>query len=129
MFILLASQNLNDLITFNVGSISSDNEYRIWLLICIVFVLPLSWFGTPKNFWPVAIFAILATIVGCLLIIAKIGYDFESGAPKRKVTSGSFFSGNDVKKITSTIGYLQYVSKPFNHFLSLSVKMNTSIWK
>lgn len=92
VFILLASENLNSLISFNIASVSAHNEYRLWLLICVLFVLPLTWLGTPKNFWPVALIAIIATTIGCVLITIKIASDFEGGAPKRKITASSFFS-------------------------------------
>ena len=91
---MLASENFHALIKFNLDSVSEKNEYRIWLVICTAFLLPLTWFGTPKNFWPVALIAILATTVACVLITVKIGVDFDGVAPKRKVTLESFLSGN-----------------------------------
>ena len=94
MFILLASENFDALIKLNLHGVSEKNEYRIWLVICVAFVLPLTWFGTPKNFWPVALIAILATTVACVLITAKIGYGFDGTPPKRKITVKSFFAGN-----------------------------------
>ena len=93
VFILLASENLHSLIPLDLTSISDKNEYRIWLVICTAVLLPLTWLGTPKNFWPVALFAIIATSVACLLIVIKIGVDFDGVAKTRHVTATSFFSG------------------------------------
>ena len=93
VFLLLASENMNSLIDLNISSMSSKSEYRIWLLILTAGLLPLTWLGTPKNFWPVALFAIVATAVACLLVIIKLGIDFNGIAKDRKVTTSSFFSG------------------------------------
>lgn len=93
MFILLASENLNHLIDLDISSLSSKSEYRVWLVILTAALLPLTWLGTPKNFWPVALFAIIATSVACLLIAIKIGIDFDGVAERRKITTSSFFSG------------------------------------
>ena len=82
---------------------SSKNEYRIWLVICTSVLLPLTWLGTPKNFWPVALFAIIATSVACLLIIIKIGVDFGGVATDRVVTSSSFFSGKLMNSIPKRV--------------------------
>lgn len=98
VFILLASENLNDLIHFNSSAINPKSEYRIWLVICFCFLLPLTWLGTPKNFWPVALIAIVATTIACLLISIKIGVDYLDNNPtKRKITAGSFASGEKIK--------------------------------
>lgn len=95
VFILLASENLNSLIDLNITSISAKSEYRVWLVICTAVLLPLTWLGTPKNnFRPVALFAIIATSVACLLVVIKIGVDFDGVAEQRDVTSSTFFSGN-----------------------------------
>ena len=94
MFLLLASENLNSLIDLNITSISAKSEYRVWLVICTAVLLPLTWLGTPKNFWPVALFAIIATSVACVLIVIKIGIDFDGVAPHRAVSTTTFFSGS-----------------------------------
>ena len=80
VFILLASENLNSLTDLNLTSISAKSEYRVWLVICTAVLLPLTWFGTPKSFWPIALFAIIATSVSLLLLLIKIGADFDGVA-------------------------------------------------
>ena len=92
VFILLASENLSNLIDLNLTSISSKSEYRVWLVICTAVVLPLTWLGTPKNFWPIALFAIISTSVALLLIVIKIGVDFDGVAKSSPPTITSFFS-------------------------------------
>lgn len=66
-------------------------------------LIPLTWLGTPKNFWPVALFAIIATSVACLLVVIKIAVDFDGVAKERKITTSSFFSG----KFRSTTMFLK----------------------
>ena len=93
VFILLASENLNSLIDLNLTSISAKSEYRVWLVICTAVVLPFTWLGTPKNFWPIALFAIISTSVALSLIMIKIGIDFDGVAKTSPATATSFFSG------------------------------------
>ena len=92
VFVLLASENLNNLIDLNLTSTSAKSEYRVWLVICTAALLPLTWLGTPKNFWPIALFANIATAVALLLIVIKIGVDFDGVAKTSPVTTTSFFS-------------------------------------
>ena len=102
VFILLASENLNSLIDLNLTSISAKNEYRVWLVICTAALLPLTWLGTPKHFWPVALCAIISTSVALLLILIKIGVDFDGVAKSSPPTTTSFFSAIGV--ITYSLG-------------------------
>ena len=93
VFILLAADNLNNLIDLNLTSISTKSEYRVWLVICAVVLLPFTWLPTPKDFWPIALFAMIGTAVALLLIMIKIGVDFDDGVVKTSpVTTSSFFS-------------------------------------
>ena len=102
VFILLASENLNSLIDLNLTSMSAKSEYRVWLVICTLVLLPLTWLGTPKHFWPIALCAIISTAVALLLIMIKTGVDFDGVAKTSPATTTSFFSAIGV--ITYSLG-------------------------
>ena len=102
MFLILAAQNLSNLISFHVADLSIKGQLRIWLLICFAFLLPCSWLGTPKEFWGIAVVASLATALACLLICVCIGLDMPndlSQVEKTPVTFQSFSSGELNKQI------------------------------
>ena len=40
-----------------------------WMVIVAVILTPLTWAGTPKDFWPIAVGALITTVVACVLII------------------------------------------------------------
>mgnify|MGYP001792457238 CR=1 FL=1 len=96
MFLILASQNLSKLITFHVSGILMQDNLRLWLLVCAAVLLPFTWFGTPKEFWGIAIGASSATALACVLICVCIVIDKGSQlgqASPKKVTFESFASG------------------------------------
>ena len=39
------------------------------MVIVALMLIPLTWAGTPKDFWPIAVGALITTVVACLLII------------------------------------------------------------
>ena len=39
------------------------------MVIVAVILTPLTWAGTPKDFWPIAVGALITTVVACVLII------------------------------------------------------------
>ena len=41
------------------------------MVIVAVILIPLTWAGTPKDFWPIAVGALITTIVACILIIVS----------------------------------------------------------
>ncbi|CAH1798298.1 unnamed protein product [Owenia fusiformis] len=65
VFLLLAAQNIQSLILAWSGT---DFSYCILLIILAAVLLPLSWLGTPNDFWFVGVGAMAATAVACLLL-------------------------------------------------------------
>lgn len=79
VFLLLAAGNMSSLVNLPVhGDVGKTGELRIWLVICFAVLLPCSWFGTPKEFWGIAVGASLATAVACLMICVCIRLDFPA---------------------------------------------------
>lgn len=48
VFLLLASENVEDLVEKWSGT---DLSFCIWLIILAGIICPLTWFGTPADFW------------------------------------------------------------------------------
>ncbi|UYV83376.1 hypothetical protein LAZ67_23000819 [Cordylochernes scorpioides] len=46
-----------------------------WALILAAVLCPLMWLGTPKDFWPVAVGAMLSTAVACVLTVMGVALD------------------------------------------------------
>ena len=64
VFIVLISQLLGSLVS-SVIQLSLCQ----WMVVVAVILIPLTWAGTPKDFWPIAVGALITTIVACSLII------------------------------------------------------------
>lgn len=77
VFLLLASENLQLL----VSHAGKDISFCIWLLIVAAFLCPTSWLGTPKDFWPIAVAATVATSIACVVIVANVSVDAQD-APR-----------------------------------------------
>nr|XP_053644910.1 uncharacterized protein LOC128697303 [Cherax quadricarinatus] len=43
-----------------------------WVLITAVLLLPLTWLGTPKDFWQASVLAATATAVACIVIFIEL---------------------------------------------------------
>jgi len=46
-----------------------DLSLCVWMVIVALGLIPLTWAGTPKDFWPIAVGALITTVVACLLVI------------------------------------------------------------
>ncbi|GFS13239.1 proton-coupled amino acid transporter 4 [Elysia marginata] len=68
-YLLLISENLMALLP------SANISYGCWLVIVAAVLCPVCWLGTPKDFWPVALFASLTTSIACVFIIIQIARD------------------------------------------------------
>ena len=65
VFIVLISQLLQSL--FQAAGF--DLSLCVWMVIVAGGLTPLTWMGTPKDFWPIAIGALITTMIACLLIV------------------------------------------------------------
>jgi len=65
VFIVLIAQLLGSLI----GSAGFQLSLCVWMVIVAVCLTPLTWMGTPKDFWPIAVGALITTCLACLLVI------------------------------------------------------------
>merc|ERR1711936_1183454 len=61
------------------------------MIIVAVAMIPLTWLGSPKDFWPIAVGALLTTITACVLIIIQSLLDHKENT-----------EGNIEKKIKPT---------------------------
>ncbi|KAK7474589.1 hypothetical protein BaRGS_00034173 [Batillaria attramentaria] len=78
VFLLLASQNLQ----LVVDHLFHKNlSFCFWLLIVAGILLPCTWPGTPKDFWPVAIGAMTATSLACVILVVVMGIDSKTAPP------------------------------------------------
>ena len=42
-----------------------------WMLIVAACLAPLCWFGSPADFWFVAVGALVSTVVGCIMVLIQ----------------------------------------------------------
>merc|ERR1719295_815268 len=71
VFIVLIAQLLRSMIS----AAGFDLSLCIWMVIVAACLTPLTWMGTPKDFWPIAVGALITTCVACLLIIVTCALD------------------------------------------------------
>ncbi|KAK7478884.1 hypothetical protein BaRGS_00029865 [Batillaria attramentaria] len=79
VFLLLASQNMHLIFKQHIGHV--DLSFCYWLLIVGGVLLPCSWPGTPKDFWPVAVGATTATSLACIILVITMGVDAKDAPP------------------------------------------------
>ena len=65
VFIVLIAQLLGSLI----AAAGFQLSLCVWMVIVAACLTPLTWMGTPKDFWPIAVGALITTAFACLLVI------------------------------------------------------------
>ena len=65
VFIVLIAELLGSLMV----SVGLKFSLCIWMVIVAVCLIPLTWMGTPKDFWPIAVGALSTTCIACLLVV------------------------------------------------------------
>ncbi|RUS74070.1 hypothetical protein EGW08_018177, partial [Elysia chlorotica] len=77
VYLLMSSQNMEELLS----PIRLDISTCGWTLIIAACLCPLCWFGTPKDFWPIALGAFASIGVACILLLIAMGQDARELSP------------------------------------------------
>ncbi|PVD28156.1 hypothetical protein C0Q70_10741 [Pomacea canaliculata] len=72
VYLLLASQNVQDIVKH---LFKFNWSFCYWMLVVVCILLPISWLGTPKDFWPIAVGAMAATSIACVILVANMTVD------------------------------------------------------
>jgi len=67
VFIVLIAETVRSLFE----SVNVEMSLCVWMLIVAGILTPLTWLGSPKDFWPIAVGALLTTVAACVLIIIQ----------------------------------------------------------
>ena len=65
----------------------------VWMVIVAALLIPLTWLGTPKDFWWIAVGALVSTMFACLLIVINCiwtGLDIQHKTFPTPTVQGSF---------------------------------------
>ena len=90
VFIVLISQLTRSLML----GLGLDLTLCIWMIIVTACLTPLTWMGTPKDFWWIAVGALITTCIACLLIVINCiikGAELEDGPKYPPATPNGFF--------------------------------------
>lgn len=104
VLLLLASKQISSLIDTKIGSFTSTNEFRLWVLICGLLLMPCTWFATPKDIWPFALGASFCTLVACICICVRSGI-YISSHGILKTSEQSHSSTASIFKAFGTIAF------------------------
>ena len=92
VYLLLCSELVESL----THNITKHITFCDWILIIALLLLPLSWLGSPADFWPLAVGAIGTTLLGLLLLMVEIIKDaptYMHAATHKAPTFKGFFLG------------------------------------
>ena len=91
VFIVLISQLLSSL----CEAAGFHLSLCVWMVIVAGGLTPLTWMGTPKDFWPIAVGALVTTAVACVLIVSTCVMDGAELDHKHfpAPTASGFFKG------------------------------------
>ena len=102
MFIVLIAQLLGSL----AAAAGFDLSLCMWMVIVAACLTPLTWMGTPKDFWPIAVGALITTCVACLLVIITCVLDGNKLEAKNfpAPTYDGLFKGK-----TIVLSYMEFI--------------------
>jgi vesicular inhibitory amino acid transporter len=78
IFLLIASHNFANLLNM------LPLHFCDWAIIIVVLMIPVAMFGTPKDFWPIAVGAMVFTGFACLLIFIETLREVTTPLPAAK---------------------------------------------
>ena len=96
VYLLISAEFIVIVVNDLFPSLKSVYEFRIWLLIFAICLIPMTWLGTPKEFWGVALGATLSMVTGSVLLVYIVWIDKNknlSEVTQRDITVASFFTG------------------------------------
>ena len=97
VFIVLISQMLMSL----MSGVGLQLSLCQWMVVTATCLTPLTWMGSPKDFWPIAVGALITTCVACILIVIKcilLGTEMETITYPPPSAEG-FFKGKLMKQL------------------------------
>ena len=103
VFIVLISQMLMSL----MSGVGLQLSLCQWMVVTATCLTPLTWMGSPKDFWPIAVGALITTCVACILIVIKcilLGTEMETITYPPPSAEG-FFKGKADQAIVSCYSY------------------------
>ncbi|XP_060067513.1 uncharacterized protein LOC132547727 [Ylistrum balloti] len=112
VFLLLSADNVEIL----SRALGHDISFCFWLVIIAGCLVPLSWFGTPKDFWLIGYGATVATILAAVLIAIGIGLD----APNQPIVN---HQSADFQNIVLAFGTLVFTFGGHSCFLTFQMDM------
>ena len=71
VFLLLVAGNLENLLESLSGGHKKFHTC-IWLVIVVAALTPLTWLGTPKDFWQAGIIAATTTSIGGIIVVISL---------------------------------------------------------
>ena len=72
VFIVLIAQCLKSLFAnLALEVLAGWTACMPWMMITACILIPLTWLGTPKDFWPVAVGALFTTVLACMGIMIQ----------------------------------------------------------
>lgn len=87
--LLLSSEMINNLTRTWINLTFCE-----WIVVLGFVLMPFTFFGSPAEFWPIAVFAMLGTAISSALIIGLDISDFPNQTPiYHSPTWNSFFTG------------------------------------
>ena len=125
IYLLIAAELSSQLLNSFFPLLANPNEFRIFVAIFAVCLIPLTLLGTPKEFWGIALIAVLTTAISCFLILGKLLIDsslHHRFVEPREVTWETFFQGTGVI-------FFAFCGAPFFPALQTDMKKRTDFHK
>ena len=96
VYLLISTELLVSFFQEFLPNLQTHYGFRFWLCVITAFLIPISWFGSPSDYWMVALFAVLTTTCAAILFTTNLFLHAPSNlskVPARKVTPITFFFG------------------------------------
>lgn len=72
VFLLLLGEIFTQFAPLPTNIVTQRNQLRIWFIICAIVLLPLTFLGTPKDFWGIGLLATVCSSLAAIIIVVNI---------------------------------------------------------
>ncbi|XP_043234502.1 amino acid transporter AVT3B-like [Amphibalanus amphitrite] len=76
VYVLIVAQLLENLLCPSPSDCAVDLSYCIWVLVIAAILVPVSWLGSPKDFWWIGILALGTTSLAWLFCMIQLSSNF-----------------------------------------------------
>ena len=92
VYVIMPSEMMSHIFHVTFVGMTESESIRIWIMIFILIVVPLTWFDSPKDNWFIAVVASVSTAIGVICILCNYVLLSKHSQPVSSKIDHTFFT-------------------------------------